>query len=100
MGGVHRRRSRGRLGGIGGIERLQVFLDVMLDAFKLLVKALWRINLLAGGHGRKLTAINGHELGPKERLLATEQRECPAHSDDGLRVVLAEVGDGLEVGAK
>ena len=54
--------------------------------------------LVAGVDRRELAAVNGEQLAAEEIELAAEQGKLAVQSTDGFEVVLAEVGNGLEVG--
>ena len=54
--------------------------------------------LVAVVDGLELAAIDGHQRLGKQIQLAAQHDELAAHGADGATVVLAEVGDGLEVG--
>ena len=46
----------------------------------------------------ELAAVDGHQFAAEKVELPTEQGELAAHPFEGQSVILAEVGDGLEVG--
>ena len=54
--------------------------------------------LVAVVDGLELAAVDGHQRLGKQIQPAAQHDELAAHSADGASVVLAEVGDGLEVG--
>ncbi len=87
-----------RLGPISAVERRQIPGDARIDLGQAPLE-LGRSEVLVPIVDRlELAAVDGHQRLGKEVQPAAQHDELAAHGADGAAVVLAEVGDGLEVG--
>ncbi|TKV70828.1 hypothetical protein FDV58_41305, partial [Bradyrhizobium elkanii] len=89
-------RFNRRLLGVGLIHRRQILGDLALDRRIPLRKLLLCDHLLAAGNRSNLAPIDRQDFAPKHRLLAAELYKGPADADNCLRMILAEVRNGLE----
>jgi hypothetical protein len=56
-----------------------------------------RVSAIAVVHRLELAAVDGHKRLGKQVQLATQHHELPTHPPDRVTVVLAKIGNGLEV---
>ena len=89
-----------RLGPIGAVERREIPGNARVDLGQAPLELGGREVLVPIVDGLELAAVDGHQRLGKEIQPAAQHDELAAHSADGRPVVLAEVGDGLEVGGE
>ena len=92
------RGATSRLGPIGAVERRQIPGNARIDLGQTPLELGGGEVLVAIVDGLELAAVDGHQRLGKEVQLAAQHDELAAHGADGWAVVVAEVGDGLEVG--
>ena len=88
----------GRLGAVGGLERIEVALDALFDLLLALVDLAGREVAVTAVDGLELAPIDGDERLGEELEVSAQHDEAPADVADAGAVVAAEVGNGLEVG--
>ena len=88
----------GRFGGIGGFQRREVFGDAGVGVGEEFLEFAGIEVLIPRIDCAELAAVNGQEFAAEQTELAAEQRELPGEGLEGFEVVLAEVGNGFEIG--
>jgi len=88
----------GRLGAIGGLQRCQVTLDALFDLLLALVDFARREVAVATVDRLELAAVDGHHRPGKQLQVPAQLHEAAADVADAFAIVMAEVGNGLEVG--
>jgi hypothetical protein len=86
-----------RLRPIGGIEGIQIALDAFVNLLHPLFELVRREVLIAVVDRLELAAIDRHDGLAEQVELAAQGHKPPAHIADAFAVIVAEIGDSLEV---
>ena len=95
---LHPRAAGALLGGIAGVEALEVVVELGVGELDELGQRRPREIAVLVVHRLDPRAVYRQQLAAEQVQLPAQQHELTEHRTEGLAVVAAEIGDGLEVG--
>src|SRR5258707_10580721 len=85
---------------VGGFQLREIARDALVDALKAPLHLGLSEILVSRVDRLELRSVNGHACHAQQIELAAQHDELAAHLANGRAVVLAEVGNGLEIGCE